>query len=152
MKPLPMNPGCSLLLIGLSVALAPVGRAEVSPREAYNQGTIALGKGYLRESESWLLRAAGSQRESMQPPALYNLGHVRFRQGSELLKGEAPRQPLVDRADTATEEGGDAVANANRALESDNLMAILEAYMNGRATRKQLRIANEDVQRARSEE
>jgi hypothetical protein len=136
------------LLIGLSAVLAPVGRAEVSPREAYNEGTSALEKGYLRESESWLLRAAGSQRESIQPPALYNLGHVRFRQGSELLKGESERQPLLDRADSASEEGADAVANANRALKSDDLMAILEAYMNGRATRKQLRIANEDVQRA----
>jgi hypothetical protein len=143
-----MNPGRSLLLIGVSVTLASAARAEVSPRQAYNEGTKALGKGYLRESESWLLRATGSQRESLQPPALYNLGHVRFRQGNELLKGEMARQPLVDRALSATEEGGDAIVNADRALRSDVLMAILEAYMNGRATRKQLRLANDDVQRA----
>jgi len=148
MKPLPMNRSCSFLLIGISLALAPEGLADVSPREAYNQGTQALNKGYLRESENWLLRATGSQRESMQPPALYNLGHVRFQQGKELLKGESARQPMVDRADSATEEGADAIANANRALQSDNVMALLEAYMNGRATRKELRLANEDVQRA----
>jgi hypothetical protein len=148
MKHLPINPGRSVLLIGISLALAPTSPAEITPRDAYNQGTQALGKGYLRESENWLLRAAGSQRESLQPPALYNLGHVRFRQGNELLKGETARQPLLDRADTATEEGGDAISNADRALKSDNLMAILEAYMNGRVSRKQLRLANEDVQRA----
>jgi hypothetical protein len=148
MKPLPIYPGRSVLLVGISLALAPASPAEISPREAYNQGTQALGKGYLRESENWLLRAASSQRESLQPPALYNLGHVRFQQGNELLKGETPRQPLLDRSESASEEGGDAIANADRALKGDNLMAILEAYMNGRVSRKQLRLANEDLQRA----
>ncbi|HET6407143.1 MAG TPA: hypothetical protein VFG14_04620 [Chthoniobacteraceae bacterium] len=143
-----MNPGRSLLLMGLTLPLAMGARADMSPRDAYNEGTKALEKGNLRESESWLLRATSSQKETLQPPALYNLGHVRFQQGRELLKGEAARQPMVDRADSATDEGGDAISNADRALKSDDLMAILEAYMNGRATRKELRLANEDVQRA----
>jgi hypothetical protein len=148
MKLLSLTPSPSFLLIGLSIVLASAGHADITPREAYNEGTKLLGKGYLRESESWLLRAAGSQRESIQPPALYNLGHVRFQQGKELLKGETPRQPSLDNALSATEEGGDAIANADRALKSDDLMAILEAYMNGRLSRKQMRLANEDVQRA----
>lgn len=137
-----------LLCMLSGLALAPVLRAEMSPREAYNEGTKALSKGYLRESESYLLRATNSQREVIQPPALYNLGHVRFQQGGELLKGEADRQPLLDRALSANEEGHDALGNANRALKSDDLMTALEAYMNGRAARKELRLANEDVQRA----
>lgn len=148
MKLLSLTPSPSFLLIGLTTVLASAGRAEITPREAYNEGTKALGKGYLRESENWLLRATGSQRESIQPPALYNLGHVRFQQGKELLKGETPRQPLLDNTLSVTEEGGDAIANADRALKSDDLMAILEAYMNGRLSRKQMRLANEDVQRA----
>lgn len=143
-----MNSGRSLLLIGLSMAAASPSGAEVSPRDSYNQGTQALNKGYLRESESYLLRATGSQVESVQPPALYNLGHVRFRQGKELLKGETERQPLVDRALSANEEASDALGNVNRALKKDDLMTTLEAYMNGRGARKQLRLANEDVQRA----
>lgn len=143
-----MNSGRSILLIGLSMVAASTSRAEMSPRESYNEGTQALGKGYLRESESYLLRATGSQVDSIQPPALYNLGHVRFRQGKELIKGETERQPLVDRAMTANEEASDALGNANRALKSDDLMTTLEAYMNGRGARKQLRLANEDVQRA----
>jgi hypothetical protein len=136
----------AILFAGLS-GLEAKGR-EMSPREAYNQGVQALGKGYLRESESWLLRAVGSQQESYQPPALYNLGHVRFQQGQELLKGESAREPLLEQSVTASEDGADAIARANGALKSENLSAIVDAYLTGRATRKQLRIANEDVQRA----
>jgi hypothetical protein len=135
------------VLLGGLYALDASGR-EMSPREAYNQGVQALGKGYLRESESWLLRAVGSQQESYQPPALYNLGHVRFQQGQELLKGESAREPLLEQSVTASEDGADAIARANGALKSENLSAIIDAYLTGRATRKQLRIANEDVQRA----
>jgi hypothetical protein len=133
-------------------AIAPVSAAyaarDMTPREAYNQGVQALSKGYLRESESWLLRAVGSQEESFQPPALYNLGHVRFQQGKELLKGESPREPMLDRSITAGEDGVDAIARANGALKGENLSAIIDAYLSGRATRKELRLANEDVQRA----
>jgi hypothetical protein len=144
-----MTPSKLVQFITLIAAVATAANgAEVSPREAYNQGTQALKKGYLRESENWLLKATGSQRESIQPPALYNLGHVRFKQGQELLKGESQRQDLHDRAETAAEDGADAISNADRALKGNDIMAILEAYMNGRATRKQLRLANEDVQRA----
>jgi hypothetical protein len=138
----------ALLLTGLSLGGMDTDAKELTPREAYNQGVQALGKGYLRESESWLLRAVTSQQESFQPPALYNLGHVRFQQGQELLKGESPREPLLDRSVTAGEDGVDAIARANGALKSENLSAIIDAYLTGRATRKEMRIANEDVQRA----
>jgi hypothetical protein len=143
-----MTPSKLVQFLPLIAVFGASAHAEVSPREAYNQGTQALKKGYLRESENWLLRATGSQRETIQPPALYNLGHVRFKQGQELLKGESERQQVHERAASATEDGADAISNADRALKGNDLMAILEAYMNGRATRKQLRLANEDVQRA----
>jgi hypothetical protein len=134
-------------LLTLALALPAVAR-EITPREAYNHGAEALQKGLLRESESWLLRSTASQRESLQPPALYDLGHVRFRQGQELLKGESARQPLIDRADTANDDGVDATIKANGALKKDQLMDILDAYLSGRPVRKQLRLAHEDVQRA----
>jgi hypothetical protein len=146
-----MNPShLRLFLLAAVCAGAPAALAvkEIGPREAYNHGQEALGKGYLREAESWFLRSLSEQRSSLQPPALYNLGHTRFGQGKELLKGESPRQPLLDHAETTGEDGADALAKANGALNSDNIDTILEAYMNGRATRKQLRLANEDVQRA----
>jgi hypothetical protein len=136
------------LLIGFAAIPPALAVKEISPREAYNQGEEALRKGHLREAESWFLRSLAEQRESLQPPALYNLGHTRFGQGKELLKGESPRQALLDRAETTGEDGADAIARASGALKSENLNTILEAYMNGRVTRKQLRLANEDVQRA----
>lgn len=128
--------------------LSPLAAREVTPREAYNQGVDALKKGYLREAESWLLRSTSAQRESLQPPALYDLGHVRFKQGQELLKGESARQPLIDHTDTVNEDGIDATMRANRALKTDQLNDILEAYLQGKPVRKQLRLAHEDVQRA----
>ncbi len=140
-----MKTAALLLLSCLTSAFAV---REVTPREAYNLGVDALKKGYLREAESWLLRSTAAQRESLQPPALYDLGHVRFQQGQELLKGESPRQPLIDRGDTANEDGIDATMRAGRALKTDQLNDILEAYMQGRPVRKQLRLAHEDVQRA----
>lgn len=136
----------SLLLAVL--ASAPAWGKEVTPREAYNHGAEALQKGLLREAESWLLRATGSQRESLQPPALYDLGHVRFRQGQELMKGAQGPQPLLDRAESAKEDGDDATMKADRALKKDQLMDILDAYLSGRPVRKQLRLADQDVQRA----
>jgi len=121
---------------------------ELTPREAYNQGAQALEKGLLREAESYLLQAAASNRAALQPPALYDLGHVRFRQGKDLIKGEQPRQPTIERAETAVEDGQDATREATRALKLDQLEQILGAYMAGRAARKQLKVAHEDVQRA----
>jgi hypothetical protein len=135
-------------ILALGVTRSVWGVSEITPRESYNFGAEAIAKKQWREAESWLLRATGSQRESIQPPALYDLGHVRFEQGRELLKGESARQPLLNRAETAGEEGTDAIGKADKALKKNDIMGIIEAYMNGRMTRKQLRLANEDVQRA----
>ena len=137
-----------LVLVMIAMSEPAASGKELSVREAYNQGVQALGKGYLRESESWLLRAVASQKDAFQPPALYNLGHVRFQQGQELLKGESPRESVVERSVMAGEDGADSIARANGALKSENLSAIIDAYLTGRATRKEMRLANEDVQRA----
>ena len=121
---------------------------DPAPRDQYNRGAEALEKGHLREAESYLLRAAASNRPSLQPPALYDLGHVRFRQGKELLKGEQPREPMLDRAENADDDAQDAIREASRALKHDQLEHILGAYIAGRSVRKDLRLAHEDVQRA----
>lgn len=138
----------TITLLFLSCLTSAIAAREPSALDAYNRGVDALKKGTLREAESWLLQSTAFQRESIQPPALYDLGHVRFRQGQELLKGESSRQPLLDRGDTANEDGVDASMRAGRALKKDQLNEILEAYMQGRPVRKQLRLAHEDVQRA----
>jgi hypothetical protein len=121
---------------------------ELTPREIYNQGAQSLEKGYLREAEGHLLRAAGSNVESLQPPALYDLGHVRFKLGQELLKGEQPRQPMLERAENAHDDAQDAIREADRALQDDNLNHIIGAYNAGRGVRKPLRLAGEETMRA----
>ena len=121
---------------------------DLTPRELYNQGAQSLEKGYLRDAETNLLRATASNVAAIQPPALYDLGHVRFQLGKELLKGEQPRQPMVDHAENAHDDGQDAIREADRALKEDELNHIIGAYNAGRGVRKQLRLANEEVMRA----
>ncbi len=139
---------CTLVFAGVACSVCSAGARELAPREVYNQGAQSLEKGYLREAESNLLRAAASNIETLQPPALYDLGHVRFKLGQELLKGEQPRQPMIDRAENAHDDGQDAIREANRALKDDDLNHIIGAYNAGRGVRKQLRLAGEETMRA----
>src|SRR5512138_1547956 len=87
--------GCLLCLSGLGSA-TPSERAEPpapsTPREFFNAGYENLRQGKLREAEAFLQSVLAAQNEKLQPPALYDLGHVRFAQGNEeLKKGPAAR-------------------------------------------------------------
>ena len=62
---------------------APAAAPPVTPRQFFNAGTQKLSEGKLREAEAFLESTLASQQARLQPPALYNLGHVRFRQGTE---------------------------------------------------------------------
>src|SRR6266436_1901102 len=57
-----------------------------TPREFFTAGTQQLRDRKLREAEASLEIALTSQQPRWQPPALYNLGYVRFGQGVEELK------------------------------------------------------------------
>src|SRR4051812_30958137 len=59
------------------------GQAPSTPRELFNSGTKQLRSGKLREAEASFESALASQKPVVQPVALYNLGHVRFKQGIE---------------------------------------------------------------------
>jgi hypothetical protein len=142
-----MTPIRTFILLLIASAMAATA-ADISPRASYNRGVESLEKNLLREAESWLLRSAAAQKNALQPPAVFNLGHVRFQQGSELLKGEQPPEPILGRSEAATDDADEALDRADRALQSGDLMAIIEAYLTGRISRKELRLANEDVQRA----
>src|SRR5947209_1681522 len=71
--------------------------APSTPREFFNAGTRKLREGKLRESEAFLESALASQQERLEPPALYNLGHVRFGQGKEELKKSLAAGPTAAR-------------------------------------------------------
>ncbi len=133
----------AILLFAASPALAAVPDARLS----YNEGVVRLGKGELRDAELALRRAAGGESDAVQPLALYNLGHVRFRQGEETLKGEGSRQQLLDSSTAAVTVAEEAIRNGSRALESDALQEIIAAYMDARAARKELRFSRDETSR-----
>lgn len=133
----------AILLLAASPALA----SQPGAREFYNEGVSRLGKGELRDAEMSLRKAAGADIESMQPLALYNLGHVRFRQGEETLKGEGSRQQLLDSSTAAVNVAEEAIRNGGSALASDELKEIIAAYMNARAAQKDLRLSRDETSR-----
>jgi tetratricopeptide (TPR) repeat protein len=133
----------AILMLAGSPALA----SQPGARELYNEGVWRLAKGDLRDAEMSLRKAAGADVESVQPLALYNLGHVRFRQGEETLRGEGNRQQLLDSSAAAMNVAEEAIRNGGRALESDALQEIIAAYMDARAAQKELRFSRDETSR-----
>ena len=131
----------------LLFVVTPALATQPGARELYNEGVGKLGHGELREAEAALRRAAAANEDSVQPLALYNLGHVRFRQGEDTLKGEGGRQQLLDSSAAAVAVAEEAIRNGGRALESDELSAIIAAYMDARAARKELRFSRDETSR-----
>ena len=125
----------------------PALASQPGARELYNEGVSRLGNGELRDAEMVLRKAAGADVEAVQPLALYNLGHVRFRQGEETLKGEGSRQQLLDSSAAACTVAEEAIRNGGRALESEELQTIISAYMDARAARKELRFSRDETSR-----
>ena len=131
----------------LLFAAAPVLASQPGARELYNDGVAKLGKGELRDAEMSLRKAAGAEVETVQPRALYNLGHVRFRQGEETLKGEGNRGQLLDSSAAAIAVAEEAIRGGARALENDALQEIIAAYLDARAARKDLRFSRDETSR-----
>lgn len=133
-----------------AIVLFACAQAVAVPRDArqlYNEGVGRLGRGELRDAETVLREAAASNVESVQPLALYNLGHVRYQQGEETLKGEGSRQHLLDSADAARAVAEEAIRAGGKALENDDLQEIIAAYMQARSARKELRLSRDETQR-----
>ena len=128
-------------------AAAPAMAVQRSARELYNEGAAKLGRGELREAETALREAAAANVESVQPLALYNLGHVRFAQGTETLKGEGNRQQLLGSADAACVVAEEAIRRGLPIAEGEDLQQIIAAYMEARAARKDLRVSRDDTRR-----
>jgi hypothetical protein len=119
-----------------------------TPREAYNAGATKLREGKLREAESLLQSVLASQQEQLQPPALYNLGHVRFRQGAEELKKGPARGAVMDQGRAAASNATGALGAAESALREGNLQRMVTSYLRGRGTRRELRAALGAVRKA----
>src|SRR5262245_47431636 len=128
-----------------STAASRQGTAPNTPREVFNAGTRELEAGKLREAEALLELALSSQNERLQTPALYNLGHVRFSQGSEELKKGPSAQATALRSDKAVEQGEAALQVIEDALASNDVNKMVAAYLHGRGQRRELKAARAAV-------
>ena len=122
--------------------------APETPREFFNAGTRQLEAGKLREAEASLESALASQNQRFQPPALYNLGLVRFRQGAEELKKGPAAKPTAARGQAALQQADSALHQAEDALAGNDVQKMVAAYMRGRGVRKELKAATQAVRRA----
>ena len=147
----------TILLLAVIASLAatsspsnsqPPPSAPESPREFYNAGTGKLREGKLREAEALFQTALAAQQPALQPPALFNLGHVRFSQGAEELKKGPSAQAANARAQSALERAGQALANADEALAGTDVQRLVDSYLNGRGARRDLLQATRLVRRA----
>ncbi len=142
-----------LMVAGLAIAgcvfgAASEGERADSPLKLYNDGTQKLTEGKLQEAEACLQGAIASQNEKIQPPALYNLGEVRFRQGAEDLKKGPQSQDTAATARRAFDSAGNAIRAADEALAGEDLQALVAAYMQGKGARKELKAATAAVKKA----
>ena len=138
----------SLLLAISALAATTEPAPPDTPREFYNAGTRQLAARKLREAEASLESALASQKEQLRPPALYNLGLVRFGQGVEQLKKGPAAKPTIERGQSAAQQADAALRQANEALGGNDLDKMVAAYMRGRGARKELKAATEAVRRA----
>ncbi len=112
-----------------------------TPREFFNMGTTKLNEGKWREAESFLESALASQDQRFQPPALYNLGHVRFQQGLQELKKAPPAGPTAARSRAASQLTDQAMLSADEALAGSEVQKLVASYLRGRGARKELKAA-----------
>ena len=119
-----------------------------TPREFFNAGTQRLKEGKLREAEAFLESALASQKPNLQPPSLYNLGHVRFGQGVEELKKGPASGPTKTAARKAEQGDDEAIRVADEALRGDEMEKLVAAYIHGRGARKEAKAAAAAVRRA----
>jgi tetratricopeptide (TPR) repeat protein len=138
----------ALLVSTLTAFAGPDTSPPDTPREFFNAGTRQLEAGKLREAEASLESALTSQDQRLQPPALYNVGLVRFRQGVEELKKGPAAKPTAARGQAAIQQADAASHQAEEALAGNDVQVMVAAYLRGRGVRKELKAATEAVRRA----
>ena len=92
--------------------------------------------------------ALASQNARLQPSALYNLGHVRFRLGIEELKKGPSAGAAAARGRETARTADEALRDANDALASEDVQKMVASYLRGRGTRRELKAAIRAVRSA----
>jgi Ca-activated chloride channel family protein len=136
-----------LLLLGQPAQASPETNfpAPVTARDFYNAGARLLAAKNFADAEKMFQSALAAQDESVQPPALYNLGHTRFGEGVELLKKGPDAQKVSVQGTAAMAAGENAVRSAESALAENNLDRMISSYLKGRGARHELRAAEKAV-------
>lgn len=127
---------------------APSERAPETPRDFYNAGTRMLQAKKLREAEAYLETCLARQDEAVQPAALYNLGHVRFAQGADLLERAPKASGVAAGAQSAVSGGAAALQDIETAQQSREMESMVQAYLRGRGARKELNSALKAIRKA----
>ena len=122
--------------------------APVTARDFYNAGTRFLATNKFADAEKMFESALAAQDERLQPAALYNLGHVRFDLGADLLKKGPDAQKVAERGNAVLAAGAEAIRSAQSALDQNDLSKLIAAYLAGRGVRHDLRDAEKAVQAA----
>jgi hypothetical protein len=138
-----------LAAVGFAAAGAtPDNEPPTTARDEFNAGTRKLRDGKLREAEALLQNALASQIENLQPPALYNLGHVRFMQGVEELKKGPSARSAAGQGRSAAQTGAQAIQSADAALAGNDIQKMVDAYVQGHGALKEMKAARAAVRRA----
>jgi hypothetical protein len=125
-------------------AIAPA-ITPASARDFYNAGTKLLTAKKFADAEKMFQSALAEQDERVQPAALYNVGHARFSGGLERLKQGPDAQKASAQGNSALAEGDHAIHQAESALAANNLNDLINAYIEGRGARHDLREAEKAV-------
>lgn len=117
----------------------------VTARDFYNAGTSALDQTNFTRAELMFQSALAAQDEQVQPAALYNVGDTRFALGLDYLKKGPDAQKVADQGKAALTLGDHALQFADAAMATNDMGGLVEAYLEGRGARHQLRDAEKAV-------
>ena len=122
--------------------------APTTAREFYNAGTGLLASKKYADAEKMFQSSLAAQDERVQPAALFNLGHTRFRDGAALLEKGPDAQKVSAQGDAALAGGNRAIKSAESALADNQMDRMIAAYIEGRGARRELRAAEKAVRAA----
>jgi tetratricopeptide (TPR) repeat protein len=147
-----------VLLLALMLICAGMGRALAddamgtapsrTARDYYNEGTKLLGIQKFAEAEIMFQSALATEDQRVQTAALYNIGHTRFDLGIDFLKKGPDAQKVVDQGNAALVAGDHAIQTADAAMATNDMTRLVNAYLEGRGARHQMRDAEKAVAQA----
>jgi tetratricopeptide (TPR) repeat protein len=133
---------------GAPVFAADETNAPAKARDLYNEGTKLLAAKKYADAERALAAALAAQDARVQPPAMFNLGHVRFADGLAIKDKGPDAQKVTAQANAALAAGENAIRSGEASLVDNQMDKMVSAYLEGRGARHDLRAAEKAVKLA----